>query len=739
MMKVDRYLYGRTNVEQLKSGRAALRSPEEVAAEAYAPYGAVSDIAGAVSDAIVVEDQRRKKIQDEEDAIEAKITGVKLKSGTSSVLSDPKFDNRMQPDGTPSASLMLEEYEGVAKIAKESLSNIQNPKTRANAERLLNVSIEEGRLAVRSAANDKSEDWNAQAKFDLRKVAFEAEDWEFFSQINSELRDSEQISQTQYSAAENAVEAKQKEIFVQDKMDGYEQRIAAGQGRDVLSEVLANPNEDKETQKLLVAGIKAQTYNYELVEQKQKDAVVATWMRETDNLINSIATEGAEINIDSLYKTMLGTGVDPIKAATLANRVSAAQRSKTVKDDGYEIFKASVSMGEPVDNDKGNRVHTDRYAAAQLELNEQLPDDDPNKQRPIDVLINTYKTTGLVGERWQTRLESASTEEGMARSAEFWSALHSDPYRTIEDGLSPERRGIYQMINLRAQDGGMSWVDASRDVLDITKVDPIKREVRKQEWIDDEGGDKAGNYYVDLIDSNHYDKMSGMRIPFYGRFELENHEENKARYRMFLQDGYDLAGNWPDAKVHADEVFKDSHVLTNINGKSELQVGGIPSDLGNGSSVDLSPLRDQFIEGIKGQQMMFTNVDGSTKLGTIDSAEGITLDDPEKILGEWVYMVSQNGNRIVNPKTGLQLEVSYDNLDLYQLQVSQSKDWDEKQFRESQVQLQSDIDALSGKISFGKKVSKDMSTEERLLQGKEEVMMEKERQRKLETSAAPEF
>jgi hypothetical protein len=72
MMKVQRYLYGRTNVEQLKSGRAALRSPEEAASEAYAPYGAVGEIAETVSGAIVLEDQRRKKIQDEEDAIKPK-------------------------------------------------------------------------------------------------------------------------------------------------------------------------------------------------------------------------------------------------------------------------------------------------------------------------------------------------------------------------------------------------------------------------------------------------------------------------------------------------------------------------------------------------------------------------------------------------------------------------------------------------------------------------------------------
>jgi hypothetical protein len=282
----------------------------------------------------------------------------------------------------------------------------------------------------------------------------------------------------------------------------------------------------------------------------------------------------------------------------------------------------------------------------------------------------------------------------------------------------------------------MSWIDASRDVMDITKMDEVQREVRKQVWITDEGGDKADTYYGRLMDTNAYDKSNW---PFRSGVDLINHEENKLRYRMFLQDGLDLTGNWPDARIHADEVFKDSHVLTNINGNLEMQVGGIPSDLGNGSSIDLSPLRDQFVEGIKGQEMMFTNVEGTTKLGTIDSAEGITLDDPEKILGEWIYMVSMNGNRIVNPQTGLQLDVSFDGNDLYQLQVGQADAWSEKQFRTSQAELQSDIDALSGKISFGKKVSKDTSVEERLLRGKEQIMLDKERQRKLETSDTPEF
>jgi hypothetical protein len=93
----------------------------------------------------------------------------------------------------------------------------------------------------------------------------------------------------------------------------------------------------------------------------------------------------------------------------------------------------------------------------------------------------------------------------------------------------------------------------------------------------------------------------------------------------------------------------------------------------------------------------------------------------------------------VNPKTGLQLDVSFDANDIYQLQTSQAEGWSEEQFRKSQVELQSDIDALSGQIGFGKRVQKDLSVQEKQMRGKEQILMEKERQRKLETSELPGF
>jgi hypothetical protein len=68
-MKVQRYNYGASNVQQRKEGRAALRTPEQAGAEAYAPYGAVADIAGAASGQLFRIAEEKVKEQEANDKI----------------------------------------------------------------------------------------------------------------------------------------------------------------------------------------------------------------------------------------------------------------------------------------------------------------------------------------------------------------------------------------------------------------------------------------------------------------------------------------------------------------------------------------------------------------------------------------------------------------------------------------------------------------------------------------------
>ena len=743
-MKIQRYQYGRSNVAQLENQKANLIKAPEAAAAAMVPYEAVSSAAQNISNDLFKLAEREKQNIRDESVLNAKIANEKLKVAITELENDPAYMNQMQKESIPSpdgpirstAAVMLQKYGEIESAYKQEISQIEDPKVREEALKMAEIGSKAGQLAVRNMVNDRRKAWNAQGMFDLRSVQFDAQDWGAFQQTNQEMLDQGLISQEQFATAENRMTAQRQQVTTLDILKNYEQDIAAGRGDQVLAAILAKPNKDPDIQKMLIAGVKAQTENYKLAEQKAKDAMVASWMIETNNLITSIKEEGKMVNLDSLMASMVGTGLDPIKAATLRNQVAVAMRKKEVGNDRYTEFKAKVATNTPLDNDAANREDVDRYVAGQLEAR---PDD-----RPIDVVIDTYKAIGLVGQDWQTRLESAFSAEGLAQSAEFWSALHADKYRQVEDGLSGERRGMYEMIERRAKDGGMSWIDASRDVLDITKMDETQREIRKQKWEeDDDGADYAEKYYGKMMDSNTYDRSN---IPFHSGVDKIDDEVNLAHYRMYLQDGFVLTGNWPDARSHADQVFKKSHVLTNINGDLEMQIGGIPMDLGNGSDVNLSDLRDKFVAGIKGKQMMFTDADGGTKLGTIESAEGLTLDDPEERLNEWFYKVSMNGNRIINPQTGDQLEVSFDSADLYELQVKQSAQLDNKQFRASQAKIQSTIESLNADLQFYSKGNKESPEVRKLIKDKEQaikrnedLMMEKERQRKTETAGLPGF
>ncbi|GAF74211.1 unnamed protein product, partial [marine sediment metagenome] len=206
MMKVDRYLYGRTNVEQLKSGRAALRTPEQTAAEAYAPYGAVAEISDTVSKAMVVQDERRKKIQEKEDQIQLKMMDEQIKLFGVEMKNDPRYQDQVQPDGSMTGPLILEDFEAGMDEIEKGFENIQNPTTRANAEKLFSLSREGGRLETRTMVNDMSEAWIAKAEFDFRDLAIAAGDWAEANSQTESLRDKDLISQEQYEGDINQIQ-----------------------------------------------------------------------------------------------------------------------------------------------------------------------------------------------------------------------------------------------------------------------------------------------------------------------------------------------------------------------------------------------------------------------------------------------------------------------------------------------------------------------------------------------------
>jgi hypothetical protein len=721
-MKIKRYTTGATNISELQGAQRRLMSPQQAAGLAAAPYEAIANAGKSIARDFVAINERDKKLRAREDAITEKIALERFKADVSQIELDPQFENQMHASGKPSASLMLEAYEERAKQARNSIAEIQDETTRNNALQVFDMTAETTRLKMRNMVNDRREAWNAQGLFDLRSIQYESQDWTAYHQTNRELRESGIISQEQYATAENLGKNGEQVAEVQSALREYDQQIAHGKGEEVLQEVLANPHSDPEVQAAIIAGVKAQKTNYDLSLQSEKDLQTASYMRQAQNLITSLEDPNTEIDVEAFYQTMLGADLNPTKAAAIAGQVETAQRNRSVKESTEDKFMRELEAGFSFDNTKANQRGTDGYLRRQIEAARNDPQMEGVTFEEIE--IQTYMTTGLVGERRQIELQNAADVENIATQAEFWNALHKDKYMQVEDGLNSERRSMYEMIARRAKEGGMSWGEAAQNVMELQNVDEVQLDLRKQKWLDDDGAvGLTENYYNSMFDENYDFSM----LPIRGiGIDNVDHEANKIRYRLYLQDGLTLTGNWEDARTHADRVFLDSHVVTNINGKREMQVGGLSSTTKDQIDLDLSILRENFVQAaaVEYPKVLITKADGTSDVGSLDM-EGTTLENPQKIYGDTIYQVYSNGNPAVDIETGVQLTVSFNDFDIQELKVAQVKRGRQKTFDRGMVELQKDMDELADEIRRGEIVGVDMTPEKIQLKNLEAAQMAK--------------
>ena len=114
---------------------------------------------------------------------------VKAKAGINRIKTDPKYDNQLQEDGSSTGLAILEDFEEHSKVQKTMLEEIQNPRTRDAASKILEVNESAFRADMRAHVNDKSEAWNAMAQIDLFQIAIEGQDWAFANEQLDYMRD----------------------------------------------------------------------------------------------------------------------------------------------------------------------------------------------------------------------------------------------------------------------------------------------------------------------------------------------------------------------------------------------------------------------------------------------------------------------------------------------------------------------------------------------------------------------
>ena len=648
-MKVQRYLYGRTNIAQLESRRSRLRSPAEVAAEAYAPYGAVEQATGAIVDALQVEDQRRKRIIGEEDAIEAKLLAVQLKAGISDSITNPKYQNRIQADGTtPSASAMLDDYEVFAKDIISGLNKIQDPTTRRNTERLMGVAIDEGRLAVRSAANAKSEEWNTAAQFDLRSVAFQAQDWTFYQEINDELRDAGKQSQKQYEAAEKLASIQKKQVEVDQTLQSYDQAIAHGMGEEVLTGQLENPNSDPDVQKALVAGIKAQMGNYDKAQSKQEAVIKGQMIRDFNGLKSAIESN-QPVPADAIANWYAAAAdVDPTWAAEKEGQLLSAKATGLGVANNVAEAALRLRAGQPLMNNKTEREGLDGVIALSIPI-------EANDQEAQEISVSIQKQAQIPSNQsW--RLMSAGGRDvnsTIAGSETYMSLVDPNDLHQMDLNITEEKEMLYSQIALMTVSDSMTVREAAEIMQERYKIqrkDPDKYEALTNIWkADGAGVESAQESFNDMLDT-YYDK-----IPIIGFSGVEGAKSIKSdivssdaetqanfyRYQRYYKNAWLLTeGNADEAKELSDVMYQRSTPVTNINGKWQAQYQGIA---GNAEFL-ATEWKTEFSEN----KYLARNENGQFQPFTMEQlSDDITFENPIKTAdGQTQYTLFYKGEQL---------------------------------------------------------------------------------------------
>ena len=648
-MKVQRYLYGKTNIAQLESRRSRLRSPAEVAAEAAAPYGAVEQATGAIVDALQVEDQRRKRIIGEEDAIEAKLLAVQLKAGISDSITNPKYQNRIQADGTtPSASAMLDDYEVFAKDIVSGLNKIQDPTTRRNTERLMGVAIDEGRLAVRSAANAKSEEWNTAAQFDLRSVAFQAQDWTFYQEINDELRDAGKQSQKQYEAAEKLASIQKKQVEVDQTLQSYDQAIAHGMGEEVLTGQLENPNSDPDVQKALVAGIKAQMGNYDKAQSKQEAVIKGQMIRDFNGLKSAIESN-QPVPADAIANWYAAAAdVDPTWAAEKEGQLLSAKATGLGVANNVAEAALRLRAGQPLMNNNTEREGLDGVIALSIPI-------EANDQEAQEISVSIQKQAQIPSNQsW--RLMSAGGRDvnsTIAGAETYMSLVDPNDLHQMDLNITKEKEMLYSQIALMTVSDSMTVREAAEIMQERYKIqrkDPDKYEALTNIWkADGAGVESAQESFNDMLDT-YYDK-----IPIIGFSGVEGAKSIKSdivssdaetqanfyRYQRYYKNAWLLTeGNADEAKELSDVMYQRSTPVTNINGKWQAQYQGIA---GNAEFL-ATEWKTEFSEN----KYLARNENGQFQPFTMEQlSDDITFENPIKTAdGQTQYTLFYKGEQL---------------------------------------------------------------------------------------------
>ena len=642
-MKVKRYPAGRTNVGELQSQRAALRSPQEVAMEAEAPYKAISGATANIADDIAAEDERRKRLQAQEDAITEKMAYEELKVAVNELENDPRYDNQLQEDGQPTASVMLNTYEERAKGVRELLSDIQDPKTRANAQRLFDMTTQTTRLGVQKLVNDRREQWNTQGLFDLRDIQYAAQDWTAYNQTNRELREQGHITQDQYSTAENAGENAQRENAAQEIADRWYEEYKRGNG-DAAYEQVVKSDLPPELKSLAESKIETQQANLKKVDKK-KAAVAKVEVLKNQTLMKLAIKMGAPLPMSVGEFVSSGMGYTPEMDAqmiTWGQELLLSQVQAIGKDTKYQAFAANRTNKIPMVNTKSNTEMLDQEIAEGF-----TPD--MTDQEKIEHAEVTMRDAGMVSFNYDQMFMTAPYNSvRLGEVAQTWGRLMlgTDINNALQTNVGEKEQTVLTDTwnNIQAGISPTEAGEMAREMSSLWDRDRIEMEARQDYYggRDTQGktrGQKeARAAFKELIDDS-FDtipwlaspiQISAIDDPGQADFLTEGGlRDAYAFYEEYFYQSYMRTNDMAKAAIDASQKFSQNFNMNNINGDMQIERGGVKGDWNWKREAWIDENRnDVFIYGSDG-----------AKIGGLDDVGDVTYRNPVIMNGDFIYQV----------------------------------------------------------------------------------------------------
>ena len=661
-MKVQRYLYGRTNIGQLQSGRASLRSPEAVAAGEYAPYGAVAGAAESISKDMQILNERQQRLQDEDDNVTQKLILMKNSGRINAMKSDSKYQNQMQDDGTPTAKVLLDDVETHISEMQNELEQIQNPRTREQFGRLLNEELDQTRTDMRQEALGKMEAWNAQSQFDLFNIAIEGEDYTFAQEQLDHIQDKYNITPTQYAQGQKQIVTKKREV----KVDGVAQEALdvwkSPQGVDgvlrIRDEYLKNPDSDIKTQDAIISKLNTMVGNINATEQKEDDRQLSIMELEVDRMVDAFSNPAVPNPDpqDILDEAASNPRISFKDSVRLYIKAKNAQRSaKTVMAE-YNNFDQKYNNDELMEGTAANRKHLGEkiqsLVSSEMQVaadeGRQLSEEDVQNIRNEAILRVNFTDTDTTSQL-RGGLNSA---EGIARNARTIEALTSDPTKMVDLGLDDKDLMTYMNTAFMAQSMATQGQPSELDYLEAAK---LEFENRNTKLTDPSEMTFRQNTWDATYASDEYDEIKGrwndmwQTAPYDGWFKwgMEQPDTESPEFYDFVQYSYDSfmnGGDFEMAMNYSTKVFHSKNPPNNINGEWESQRDGVQGDA--------YYLQEDWYEQNKDKVFSLHTGKGDkyipARLGDIDIDDLDFVNPDRRTNGQIIYDVYVNGRPAID-------------------------------------------------------------------------------------------